>query len=71
MLISGIQQNASYIYIFGLFSLIGYYKIWKRVPCAIRQVLAGYLFCTQKYVYFNPTFLIYPSPPLSPLVTIN
>ena len=36
-----------YIYIFfffRFFSLIGYYKISRIVPCAIQKVLVGYLF---------------------------
>ena len=37
-----------YVYIqpffFRLFSHIGYYRILSRVPCAVQQVLVGYLF---------------------------
>ena len=50
MLVSGVQQSDSvihigvYIYIFRFFSLIDYYRILSRVPCAIQYVLVGYLF---------------------------
>ena len=58
MLVSGIQQSDSHIYIrvyiyiyiyayiffFRFFSIIGYYKILNIVPCAIQQVLVVYLF---------------------------
>ena len=33
-----------YIFFFRFFSLISYYKILSIVPCAIQQVLVGYLF---------------------------
>lgn len=46
VLVSGIQQNDHYTYMylffFRLFSFIGYYRIL-TVPSAIQQVLAGYL----------------------------
>ena len=49
VLVSSIQQSDSvYIYIymffFTFFFFIGYFKILSRVPCAIQQVLVGYLF---------------------------
>ena len=46
LLVSGVEQNNSfiYIYIFGFFSLMDYYKILSTVPCAIQQVLVSYLF---------------------------
>ena len=60
-----------YIYIqplfFRFFSHIGYYRILSRVPCAIQEVLADYLFYRQQCVSVNSVLLIYPSP----LVTIN
>ena len=52
MLVSGVQRHDSviyiqkrkiYIFLFRFFSLIGYYKILSIVPCAIQQVLVGYL----------------------------
>ena len=39
VLVSGVQQSDIYI-----FSHIGYYRILRRVPCAIQQVLVNYLF---------------------------
>ena len=41
VLVSGVQQSDSVIHIFffTFFSLISYYKILSRVPCAIQQVL--------------------------------
>ena len=49
VLISSVQQHDSFTYtyrsiFFRFFSFIGYYKILSRVPCAIQQVLLGYLF---------------------------
>ena len=50
VLVSGIEQLFSYIYIFYILhiyfrfsSVTGYYKILNMVPCAIQQVLV-YLF---------------------------
>ena len=44
--ISGIQHSDSvlYVFFFRFFSLIGYYKILSRVPCAMQQDLVGYPF---------------------------
>ena len=50
-----------YIFFFRFFSLIDYYNILSIVPCAIEQVLVGYIFYIQQCVYVNPN-LIYPSP---------
>ena len=33
-----------YLFFFRFFSHIGYYKVLSRVPCAIQQVLADYIF---------------------------
>ena len=47
VLVSGIQQSDSVLYIlfifFTLFSFIGYYKIMSIVPSVIQLVLVGYL----------------------------
>ena len=52
---SKVIQINTYVYIFFLrfFSIIGYYKILIIVPCAIQQVLAGYLFYIEQCEYFN------------------
>ena len=56
VLVSGVQHSDSVISIylsiifFRFFSLIGHYKILSIVPCAIQQVLVGYLF------YINELF---------------
>ena len=60
-----------YIFLFRFFSIIVYYKILSIVPCAIQQVLVGYLFYKYIVAYFNPKLLIYPSPTFSPLVAIK
>ena len=41
-----------------LFSMVGYYKILSRFPCAIQWVLVVYYFM-YKSVYVNPKLLIY------------
>ena len=79
VLVSGVQQSDSIIYIyryryilfFIFFSIIGNYKIWNTVPCAIQQVLVVYLFYTLWCVSVNPKLLVYPSPHFPPLVTIS
>ena len=48
VLVSGAQQNNSFLHIylpifFRFFSHIGYCRILSRVPCAIQEVLADYL----------------------------
>ena len=48
-LVSGGQQSDSFIHTYissfsRFFSLLGYYQIWCRVPCAIQQDLVGYVF---------------------------
>ena len=59
-----------YIYsFFRLFSLIGSYKVLNIVLCAMQQVLVGYLFRVQLYVYVNIKLLFYLPP--FPLVTIS
>ena len=69
VLVSGVQQSDSvihihlYLFFFRFFSIIGCYKILSIVPCAIQQVLIGYLFYIQQCVYFNPKLLVYPSSP--------
>ena len=62
-----------YSFFFRLFSHTGYYRILSRDPCAIQQVLVGYLFYIQQDVHAHPTLLILslPLPHISPLVTIN
>ena len=54
-LVSGVQQSDSVIYIFffRLFSIIGYYEILNTVPCALRQVLVGFLFYIQQWVFLG------------------
>ena len=55
MLVSGVQHINPYIYVciyiymsyFRFFSLIGYYKIFRTVPCTIQWVLVVYLFYVQ------------------------
>ena len=75
VLVSSVQQSDSvthtYMFFFRFFSVIGYYKIWSIVSCAIRQVLV-YVFYIQQCVHVNPQFLIHhPLPlPLSPFVTV-
>ena len=68
------RMNQLYIHIYPLFfrffSHIGHYRVLSRVPCAIEQLLISYLLYIQQCVYDNPNLPIYPSPPLSPLVTI-
>ena len=75
VLVSGVQQSDSaiYIFFFRFFSLIDYYKILSIFPCATQQVLVGYLFYVQQCVCVNPKLLIYPAPlpTFSPLVTIS
>ena len=52
-----------YVYIlFQIFSLTGYNKTLRIVPCAIPQVPVGYQPCIQWCVYVNPSLLIYPTP---------
>ena len=48
--VSHVQQGFNYTYFFRFFSIIGYYKVLKIVPCAIQQVLVVYLFYKQEYV---------------------
>ena len=50
-----------YIYIYPLFSHIGYCRILSRVPCAMQQVFVSYLFYIQQCAYVNPNLPIYPS----------
>ena len=71
VLVSGVPQNKSVIYIhvysFRFFSLIGHYRVLNRVPCSMQQqVFISYLFYTQQCVYINPTLPIYSSPTSSP-----
>ena len=40
------------------FSMVGYYKILSRLPCAIQWVLVVYYFIYRS-VYVNPNLLIY------------
>ena len=78
VLVSGVQQSDSVIYIYEIFRFffhIGYYRLLCSVLSAIQQVLFVYLFNIQLYVYVNLKPLIDPSPSththLSPLVTIG
>ena len=68
VLVWAIQQSDCYTYssFLGFFSHVDYYRILSRVPCAIRQVLVGYLFYTQYCVYVNLKFPSYPSSPPFP-----
>ena len=47
MLVSGIQQSDSviyiYVYIFRLFFIIDYYKMLNLITCAIQYILGDYL----------------------------
>ena len=61
VLVSGVQQNDSDIYIYILFFFL---QDIEYSPCAMQRVPVGYLFYIQQYVYFNPKLLIYPSLPL-------
>ena len=74
ILVSGVQQSGSYIYINTLFFQIlfsySFCKILSRVPCAIQLVTVIYVFYTYQYVYVSLKFLIY-TPYLSPLITIR
>ena len=70
VLVSGVQQSDSviyiiYLFVFRLLSLIGCYKILNIILHAIQQVLVGYLFYRQQCVSVNRKFLIY-SPDLFP-----
>ena len=60
-----------YLFFFKFFSHLGYYRILSRVPCAIQQVLVGYLFEIQQCVHVNPNLPISPYLPPFPLVTMN
>ena len=53
-------QPYIYIYIlfFRFFSHSGYCRILSRVPHVIPQILIGYLFYMQQWVYANPKILI-------------
>ena len=51
---SGVQQCDLVIYN-QFFSIIGYYKMLRIVPCAIQQVLVGYLFYIQQCVCESQT----------------
>ena len=68
LLVSGVQQSDavihihSYLVFFKLFSLVGYYKILSRVPCAIQKGLAGY--CTYNVSMLIPNSLFIPPPPI-------
>ena len=76
MLVSDIQQSDSvahmyiniYILFFTFSSIIGYYKVLSRVPCAMQQIFVVYLFYIQSCIYVNPKLLIstplLPHPPL-------
>ena len=56
-----------YLFFFKFFSHLGYYRILTRVPCAIQQVLVGYLFHIQQWECVNPKLPVYPShPPFPP-----
>ena len=68
MLVSGVQQSDSVIYVciyintqirtyilyiyFFIFSVIVYYKILNRVLCSIQLDLVVYLFYMQWFIYF-------------------
>ena len=65
-----ISAGRRYMFFFRFFSIIGYYKILKIVPCALQQVLVVYLFYVWWYVCVNSKLLIYLSPPpISSLVS--
>ena len=55
-------QLYTYLFFFRFFSHTGYHRILSRLPCAIQQILVGYLSYIQKYVYVNPKLLISLSP---------
>ena len=63
MLVSSVQHSDSIthihisIFFFRLFSIIGYYKILSRVPCAVQQGLVVYLVYIQSCVSVNPKLL--------------
>ena len=48
VIVSGVQQNDSFIHIhvsfFKFFSHVGYQRELSRVPCVIQEILIGYLF---------------------------
>ena len=50
-----------------ILSCIGCHRVLSSLPCAIQQVLDGYLFYIQQCVFVNPKLLIYPFPPCFPL----
>ena len=53
VLVSGVQQNDSVVHtllFFRFFSLIGYYKILSRVPCAIEKVFVNYFIHSSVYL---------------------
>ena len=54
VLVSGVQHSDSVIHIhifffFRFFSHIGHYRILSSVPCAVQEVLVGYLF----YIFYR------------------
>ena len=56
------KVNQLYIYLsllfFRFFSHIGHYRVLRRVPYAIQQVLISYLFYIQQCAYVNPNLTI-------------
>ena len=64
-----------YIYIYSFFfrflTHVGYYRILSRVPCAIQQVLVGYLFYIQQCIYVNPNLPIHPTTTRLPNYTVK
>ena len=70
VLVSGIQQSDSVLYIYIIFQITFHYnKILNIVPRAIQQDFVIYLFFTEWFVSANPKLLNYS--PLSPLITVN
>ena len=59
------------IHLYLFFHILGYYKILSIVSCAVPYVFVGYLFYTEYCVYVSPKLLVYPSPYISPLITIS
>ena len=61
LLVSGVQQSDSIIYIYFLFfSIIVYFKISNIVLCAIHWILVAYLFYIYSCASISPILPIYP-----------
>ena len=51
------QRLDMHIFFFRFFSIIGFYKTWNILPCAMQQVLIVYLFHIQQCAPFSVYFI--------------